>query len=681
MLPDQSPESTFRIRNSGARIRGQIQDHKSTAVLTPYNSTMPIRPLPPLLINQIAAGEVIERPASVVKEVVENAIDAGATRIDIAIEQGGRELIRVADNGCGIPFDELTLAIAPHATSKIAAAEDLDAIATMGFRGEALASIASVSRMSILSRPADQAGAGIIEVEGDVVKPPRPAAGSIGTTVTVRNLFFNTPARRKFLRTEQTEAGRIVDVVENLALAHPAIAFSLRVDGRLRFDLPIEQQPCKRALAILGEELAAELLDLQADDRGLKLWGLVGKPAIARGTSRHQRVFLNGRMINDRSINHALKEAYRGLIDPSRWPTVVLFMSIDPALVDVNVHPAKAEVRFRNQAQVHGAVLSSVRECLRRADLTPQLQIAAPVMSWSQSLRAGQSPDAGHWQAPEFGSGLSGNANGGSASRSHDASPGVKEFVEYFRRLDPRQKGFVYSEVKQALANESPELLSDAPEAHDIAEHHSPAGKHDEDHEILPIVRPVNDILQVHSSYIVTQDEHGLVIIDQHALHERVMFEKLKSRIGAGNLESQRMLMPAVVNVDASQVDLLDELKPLLTRIGIEAEPISPTAIAVHAFTSLLFERGVDPAVFMSELLDNAATRGVNNDTEAALHEVLDMMACKAAIKAGDKLTPEELAELLKYREQIERSSNCPHGRPTSLRLSLKELEKQFGRS
>jgi len=613
---------------------------------------MPIRRLPPLLVNQIAAGEVIERPASVVKELVENSIDAGAQRIEIAIEQGGTELIRVADDGGGIPFDELPLAVTAHATSKIQAAEDLDAIATMGFRGEALASIASVSRMSIVSRPAGGESGGIIESEGDQVQPPQPIGAPVGTVVTVRNLFFNTPARRKFLRAEQTESTRVTDSVESLALAHPNIGFVLSIDGKLRLELPSQQPARERALAVLGDELAEELLELAADDRGICIWGLVGKPAIARGTAKHQRLYLNGRSIVDRSINHAIKEAYRGLIDPTRSPTIVLFITLDPAQVDVNVHPTKSEVRFRSGNVIHGVVLSAVRATLRKADLVPELELSA-ARSWSGSFATfpEQAP-------PEFGSGQS-------------SSPAPATFVDYFRRLAPQQKGFVFQEVRQALAEEAPEVLATV----NAAVEAKPAA------EMLPMVRSVSDILQVHSSYIVTQDESGLVIIDQHALHERVMFEKLKARIASGNLESQQMLMPAVVPVDAAQVQLLEELRPLLARLGIEAAPIGPTAIGVHAFTSLLFERGVDPVDFMIEMLDKAQTRGVNHDSEAALHETLDMMACKAAIKAGDRLQPEELAELLKYRETVERASNCPHGRPTTLRLSLKELERQFGRS
>jgi DNA mismatch repair protein MutL len=639
---------------------------------------MPIRRLSPLLVNQIAAGEVIERPASVVKECIENSIDAGATRIDVAIENGGRDLIRIADNGSGIPLDELTLAIAPHATSKIEKQEDLDAIATMGFRGEALASIASISRLSIVSRPPASAEAGMIEIEGDRITGPRPCGGPPGTAIAVRNLFFNTPARRKFLKTDQTESGRVSDIVQNLALAHPTIAFTLRIDDRLTLELPPDQSPRRRVLDVLGTELDEQMLELSISERGMTLWGMIGKPEVARGTAKHLRLFLNGRPIADRSIMHAIKEAYRGLIEPSRYPMVVLFVQMPPDQVDVNVHPTKSEVRFRNQGVVHGTVLSAVRSVLREHDLTPRFDFARAGNGSASTLAIPPLPPA------EFGSGRAGGggANTIGEQSASETSGGAASFVEYFRRLDPKQKGFVFSEVKQALRDEAPEMLRDE---NDDAEDATTAGvlRHageDGGAPSLPMLTAAKHILQVHSSYIVTQDEDGLVIIDQHALHERVMFEKLRHRLESGPLESQRLLMPATVEVDRSQIELLTELSPLLARLGIEVEPIGPKAIAIHAFTSLLFERKVEPGDFLRELLRRADEEGLAGDSEAAIHEVLDMMACKAAIKAGDRLTPDELADLIRYREQIERSSNCPHGRPTSLRLSLRDLEKQFGR-
>lgn len=593
---------------------------------------MPIARLDPVVVNQIAAGEVVERPASVVKELVENAIDAAATRIVISVENGGRDLIRVIDNGCGIPLQELELAVGPHATSKIESAADLEGIGTLGFRGEALASIASVSRMSLVSRAADAAEAGRIDVEGGRMGATRPAPGAPGTTVTVRNLFFNTPARRKFLRAEATEWARIVETVEALALGHPKVSLAVSAPGHQALELPAADGPRQRVLDVLGPELAESLLEVSFDDGGVAIGGLAGKPEIARGTARHVRVFLNGRPITDRSIAHAIKEAYRGLIDPTRQPTIVLFLQIDPGQVDVNVHPTKAEVRFRQPSAVHSAVLAAVRESLHRADLTPEFDLA----------RA----SAGAGARPTFGSGLPGGGGGGTTAA----------FVEHFRRLDPVQKGFVYSEVKQAMGGDEPPQ------------------------EILPAVRPVADVLQVHSSYLVTQDEQGMLIIDQHALHERVMFERLLAAVATGNLESQRLLMPAMIEVDPAKIELLQSLEPLLHRIGIEAEPAGPAAIAVHGFSSFLFERRVDPVEFLGAVFDKAAGGDLPSDPEAALHETLDMMACKAAVKAGDRLSAKEIADLLAQREAVERSSNCPHGRPTTLRLTLRDLERQFGR-
>ena len=587
---------------------------------------MAIRRLPQLVVNQIAAGEVVDRPASVVKELMENAVDAGASRIDVAIERGGRDLIRVTDDGRGIPAGELELAVTAHATSKIGSTEDLNAIATLGFRGEALASVAAISRMTIVSRVPGSDEAGRLDIAGDDVGTLRPASGPPGTTVTIRDLFFNTPARRKFMRADATESARVTRAVEVLALAHPAVGFGLTIDGRAAVELPAGQGRRERILDVLGPELEPELLAFSAGEQGLTISGMAGRPGIARGTTRHQTILLNGRPISDRSITHAVKEAYRGLIDPGRHPTIVLFMEIEPRLVDVNVHPAKAEVRFRAPSLVHSAVLSAIRRRLREADLTPAFELQRATISTTG--------------APA-------------------------EFVERFRMLDTAQKGFVYSEVKQALAAEAPEFL-------DLGG--------DDPSEILPTIKLVPEVLQVHSSYLVTTDEHGLLIVDQHALHERVMFEMLLEAVSKGPLESQRLLMPAIVEVDPTQVDLLDGLRPLLTRIGIEAEAAGPAAVAIHAFSTFLFERGVEPPEFLRDVLDRCARDGIETDPEAALHETLDMMACKAAIKAGDRLSEREIADLLARREQVERSSNCPHGRPTTLRLTIADLEKQFGR-
>ncbi|HYD01675.1 MAG TPA: DNA mismatch repair endonuclease MutL [Phycisphaerales bacterium] len=670
----------------------------------------PIAVLPTLVANQIAAGEVVERPASVVKELVENALDAGGTRITVELEQGGVELIRITDDGCGIPAGELHLALAPHATSKIRSSDELEAIATKGFRGEALASIASVSRMSIRSRTAGDDAAAEIECEGVTTGAVRPAGGPVGTVVTVRNLFFNTPARRKFLRTPATEQGRCVDVVKDLALAHPSIGFCVVSDGRKGFDVPANQSPRDRALAVLGEELADQMIEVSADsaDRhGLghagaaSLWGLVGLPTLARATAAAQHVALNGRIIRDKTIQHAIKEAYRGLIEPGRHPTAVLLIEIDPRSVDVNVHPAKTEVRFRDSSLLHSMVLRTIRDALQRADLT-----------------AGYAPPAAR---PPFGAGLMPTESGAASIQTNPSSAAA--FAEAFKarftaaassngqiQFAAENRGAAeesrsggprpeqgYTALDQARARVEPRPLMAGPPA--VSVFSSPAAAPAVLLNIAPTTRP----LQVHNSFLVTQDERGMVIIDQHALHERVMFEKLLDRV-MGNaeragvpLESQRLLMPAVIKADPRRLEALEACRTpggLFHRIGLMAEQVGPDAIAVHAFPTFLFDRNVEVEPFVSELLDRAAAEAGGGgasgsgagfaggpSSEQALHEVLDMMACKAAIKAGNALSDHEVAELLAYRERTERAASCPHGRPTSVRLTIKDLERMFHRS
>jgi len=672
-----------------AWLRGWVprssQHQVSSVCHSPYHCFMPIRRLPPLLVNQIAAGEVIERPASVVKELVENSLDAGATRIDVAVEQGGRTLIRIADNGKGIPPDELPLAIAPHATSKIESAQDLEAICTLGFRGEALASIASVSRLRLASRPTVEGSiaeeAHVIEVSGDQISHVAPIAGSPGTVIEVRDLFFNTPARRKFMRTDATEIGHISDIIQRIAIVHPHVGFTLTHNDRKSLDLPATDSRRQRCIDILGREIEDGLLEFEQKDtpeQGNKqIWGLAALPKLARGNSKYQYICINGRPVRDRNLQHALKEAYRGLMPPEKQPVAVVFIEMNPAEVDVNVHPTKAEVRFRQPSAIHGMVLTAIRQCLLGNDLTPQAQMPGS-SDWRMSSPTGGTLDGLLQNHQRDAAGEPASADALSSAESTD------DFVNYFRRMDPRQKGFVYAEVKKALAEESPELLGDAAEGL-IGSGNGSAAEPSADGQAGGL-RSM-PILQVHKSYVVSQDEQGLIIVDQHALHERVMFEELRQRVlGEGrSLESQRLLMPAVVQADARRQSLLAPLKPLLERIGIELEPIGPDAVAIQAFASFLFDRHVEPIDFVENLLDKAEegafdTSGGNAE-ESALHEVLDMMACKAAVKAGDQMSQSELAALLAKREQIERSSNCPHGRPTTLRLSLRDLEKQFGRS
>ncbi len=619
-----------------------------------------IRKLPALLVNQIAAGEVIERPASIVKELVENAIDAGAGRIRVELEAGGIELVRVTDDGRGVGREQLPLALEPHATSKIWVPEDLDRIGTLGFRGEALASIASVARLSIRSRTADEDSAWVIEGADGEIGEVKPAAGPPGTVISARTLFYNTPARRKFLRTPQTEKTRCVEWIRDLALAHPSIAFEVVTDGKTTIDLPPDQSPRARILAVLGREHEGEMLEVSVDrfddSRGVLIWGLVGMPAIARPTAKAQHVFLNGRLIRDRTVQHAIKEAYRGLIEPGRHPTAVLVIEMSPDAVDVNVHPAKLEVRFRDQSMVHSAILRGVRDALRRADLTPQApptriefgpgDVDARAQDFADQVRA-----------------MRAQAEAAARAQGGGSIPSVEAIREAMQQASP-------GDLESGFFAGGP-MPGFAPTGLNTAE---PAG--------WSSPKPAERVLQVHRSYLVTEDERGIVIIDQHALHERVMFEKLLDRLNKGNgvLESQGMLTPIVVDAEPRQVDALADLKPLFDRLGIEAEALSPRSVGVRAFPTLLIERGVDPGAFMADLLQRHEREGFVPGDEAALHEVLDMMACKAAVKAGDRLSEGELDELMSLRESVERSASCPHGRPTTVRLSIEQLEKLFHR-
>ncbi len=702
----------------------------------------PIRQMSALVASQIAAGEVVERPASVVKELVENALDAQATRVRVELEQGGIELVRVSDDGLGIPEQELLLALSAHATSKIVDTQDLDRIATMGFRGEALASIASVSRLTMRSRTNEQPAAAELQADGDVVSPVRPAAGGVGTVVSVKNLFFNTPARRKFLRTPTTEQGRCADVVRQIAMSHPAVGFTLVCDGRVILDLPTQQTSRARCLAILGTELEKELIEISSDPleggvlgprMNVSMWGLLGLPGLARATAAGQYLYVNGRAVKDRTLQHAVKEAYRGLIEPGRYPTCVVMIDMPPDAVDVNVHPAKSEVRFRDSSAVHQLVLHTCRKALRAADLTPSVGQQG---GWGGGAGDGASGSGlGTLVEPRQGFGVGGGIVptplGGSvdsmtnlpAAKARYVNPAA--FVERFRTQMPMnaQQAISYEAMRSAVAGAGessanhaiPSETGDAQVMPGVT--HPGAGGEVEPTsagstggantpatgELLD-ASPASGALQVHNSFLITQDQHGILIIDQHALHERVMFEKLLARLGApgSTLASQRMLVPVIVEASPRQIEALDQLKPLLDRLGIEAQVMGPTSIGITAFSMFLFERNVEAGPFFAELLDRAieegwdtAQSGVSKSTasisstdemtpmgqEAVLHEVLDMMACKAAIKAGDHLSDVELAEMLALRERIERASNCPHGRPTSIRVTIKELEKRFGRT
>jgi DNA mismatch repair protein MutL len=596
-----------------------------------------IHQLSPSLVNRIAAGEVIERPAAVVKELVENAIDAGATSIIVEAEDGGRELIRVVDDGSGIAAADLPLAFASHATSKLTDDEDLFRISTMGFRGEALASIGSVSHARILSRTVDSDAAYEIFDRGGAISDPQAAAGNVGTTVEIRNLFFNTPARRKFIKGSATEFGHISETLLRIALPYPQIAFKLLHNGRTSLDLPRGTAE-QRLLAAWPEDFQELRLPVEFRDAEIRLRGMIGLPELARPTTRYQYLYLNGRHIRDRSVQHALREAFRGLTEPGRHPAAVLLLEIPPQDVDVNVHPTKIEVRFRDSGRIHGLVTAAVREKLLGSDLAPS---AVPI-----------------------------RADGLDAPRLEMR----EKLAEFFRQLPAEAASSSQTEFERPTSNvELPTSKEKPPIVSSVQSSTFDVGR-------STFASLSNaPAIQLHNSYLIAQSDDGLIIIDQHALHERIMYEELLARITRGPLESQRLLIPLVFPASSRQIALLDQIRPLLDRIGIEASAFGPDSVGVQAFPSFLEK--LDPATFVRELLERGEQELLDMNGEEVLHEILDMMACKAAVKAGDPLTPGEIEALLARRELVERSSNCPHGRPTTLRLSLRDLEKQFKRT
>ncbi|HEX8522203.1 MAG TPA: DNA mismatch repair endonuclease MutL [Tepidisphaeraceae bacterium] len=631
-----------------------------------------IQQLPPSLVNRIAAGEVIERPASVVKELVENSIDAGATSIVIEVEDGGRELIRIIDDGRGIAAEDLPLAFASHATSKLSSDEDLFNIHTMGFRGEALASVGSVSHARILTRTGDSDHAYEVQNHGGAISTPQAAAGNAGTTIEVRNLFFNVPARRKFLKGTQTEYGHIAEMVLRLALPHPNVSFKLRHNNRTTLDLPATTAE-ERILQAWPDDFREQRLPIETRDAELRLRGIIGLPELARPTAKHQYLYLNGRHIRDRFIQHALREAYRGLTEPGRHPAAVLLIEIPPQDVDVNVHPTKSEVRFRDGGRIHGLVLSSIREKLLGSDLTPS---AIPMRAGDEDQPR---PDLREKLASFF------RAIPPEALQS---APTASPAEQWSLHTPPTQQRIPISETSQH-GGATPASPSSAPPANAMGGRSDPADaiadpQLERSDSSPPAGRPdlaplPKSALQLHNSYLVTQSEDGLIIIDQHALHERIMYEDLLARLSRGTLESQRLLIPETLPGSSSQIALLDHIQPLLARLGIEVSSFGPGTLAVHAFPSFLEKLG--PAQFVADLLERGEQELLDLTEEELLHEILDMMACKAAIKAGDPLTPQEIEALLARKELVERSSNCPHGRPTTLRLTLRDLEKQFKRT
>jgi len=603
-----------------------------------YNKTMgQIKILDRNMVNMIAAGEVIERPASVVKELMENSIDAGATEINVHIEDGGRKLIRVVDNGCGMDDEDLALAFEPHATSKLKTSADLLNISTMGFRGEALASVAAVAKVTIISRCPDLLQAGRIEIDCGSRDDVRPCSADTGTTVEVRNLFYKMPARKKFLRTANTEMTHIIEQFTRIALAHTDICMTLFHNDRELYRLPGGWGARRRIGNLFSADLAQSLLELQSTERNLKLSALLCRSESGRANARFQYFFLNGRFIRDKFLSHAVREAYRGLIEPDKYPMVFLFLQMPPQNFDVNVHPTKIEVRFDDSNLVYSQILALVREKLLSIDLDIQAKLPkTDQISISQE----------------------------SQETKQQITSAMAEFFSQNRQGTAPQRHFDFSKVAKksdSAAVEQRDRFYD---------------------ESALQTAPVPQYLQIHDSYIISQTEDGFLIIDQHALHERIIYEDLCRRLASDSgakLQSQKLLIPESFELTDAGAQILEANKDLLERLGIELEPFGPGIWAVQSFPSLL--SGVKPVEFLIDLLDVLADSVGKIDSERLLHKVLDLAACKAAVKAGQKLNHAEISELLSDKNAIQRVSRCPHGRPTAIKFSLAELEKQFKRT
>jgi DNA mismatch repair protein MutL len=579
-----------------------------------------IRKLSENTINRIAAGEVIERPASVVKELVENALDAGATAIDISLAGGGRNLIRVADDGCGMTAEELDLAVERHATSKLAE-DDLVNIRTLGFRGEALPSIGSVCRLKIVSRPRAGGDAHEIRVEGGRKHPVRPASHSQGTLIEATDLFYAVPARLKFLKSERAETAQAADVIRRLSLAHPQVRFSLSSDGAELVALRASDRPA-RIRALLGEEFSSNSIELESGREGVHVTGQIGLPTYTRAQANQQFVYVNGRPVRDKVIAGALRGAYADFMMRGRHPAVALFITIEPGEVDVNVHPAKTEVRFRDAGLVRGLIIGSIRQALAGAGQRGPANVSASTMAaFRPEPRAQASPFA-------------------PAHR-----PGFAEHQAAFEAFAP---------PSGAGVNEpsAPEMV-DAP---------------------LGAART-----QVHENYIISQTREGVVIVDQHAAHERLVYEKMKAQRAAEGVARQPLLVPEVIDLDAATAARLLDHADELAAAGLVIDSFGPASIAVREVPALL--AGGNIARLVKDLGDDIAALDSTSGVQERVDHVLATMACHGSVRSGRRLKPEEMNALLREMEATPHSGQCNHGRPTWVELKLSDIERLFGRS
>ncbi|MDU8502044.1 DNA mismatch repair endonuclease MutL [Pseudomonas syringae] len=619
--------------------------------------------LSPRLANQIAAGEVVERPASVIKELLENSLDSGARRIDVDVEQAGIKLLKVRDDGGGISSDDLPLALARHATSKIRDLEDLERVMSLGFRGEALASISSVARLTLTSRTRDADQAWQVETEGrDMAPRVQPAAHPVGTSVEVRDLFFNTPARRKFLKAEKTEFDHLQEVIKRMALARFDVAFHLRHNGKTVLSLHEAHDDTARARrvsAICGPGFLEQALPIEIERNGLHLWGWVGLPTFSRSQADLQYFFVNGRAVRDKLVAHAVRQAYRDVLFNGRHPTFVLFFEVDPAAVDVNVHPTKHEVRFRDGRMVHDFLYGTLHRAL--GDVRPENQLGGSVPVAAEPRPTG--PEAGEF-GPQGEMRLANNVleqPQGEPFARPAAGGGAGSGYQY--QYTPRPtSGVPVAEAQSAYREFFAPLPSTAPSS--LPE--SPS-------DIPPLGYA---LAQLKGIYILAENAHGLVLVDMHAAHERIMYERLKIAMANEGLSGQPLLVPESLAVSQREADCAEEHIATFQRLGFELQRLGPETLAIRQIPALLKQAEANRLV--SDVLADLMEYGTSDRVQAHMNELLGTMACHGAIRANRRLAIPEMNGLLRDMENTERSGQCNHGRPTWTQMGLNDLDKLF---
>ena len=649
-----------------------------------------IAPLPDQLISQIAAGEVVERPASVVKELLENALDAGAKTLRILLDAGGVKRISIADDGCGIPSGELPLALMRHATSKIRSLAELEAVATLGFRGEALASIASVAEMFITSRTPDAAHAMRIDAQTGALTP---AAGGIGTTIEVRELYFNTPARRKFLKSEQTELGHCIEMIRRAALARPDVAISVMHNGRALEHWNASEPPA-RVARILGEAFANAHLPLEEVAGDIALYGCAGLPTASRGRADQQYFFVNGRFVRDKLLTHAVRSAYEDVLHGDRYPSYVLFLDLPPEAVDVNVHPSKIEVRFRDSRAVHQFVFHALQRALaRHAGASPETtalghaaQIEAhPGVAPAQAA-AGAAGTPGAAGSALGGLSISAAGRSGSTwmrdSRMTQGTLPVAQPLALYDALFGRKDA---AGAQGGAADRNGDQPNDAPwlataSGPDLEARERAAAPM---FGLPPVAVPADldhplgfAIGQIHGVYVMAQNARGLVIVDMHAAHERILYEQFKRALAERTVAVQPLLLPISMTADAVEIGTVEEERDALDALGFDLAPLSPTTLAIRAVPALLKDADL-PALARAVLADLHAYGGSRVLTERQ-HELLGTLACHHAVRANRRLTLDEMNALLRQMEATERADQCNHGRPTWYQLTLADLDRLF---